>query len=60
MSSFVFELVRGCAIGSPNEMILQVGERSSKKTRKQILRAHEIEESQVRGDIKSSARSEGN
>ena len=46
----MFELVRKRAINTPSEMILQVGERSSKKTRKQISRAPEIEKSQVRGD----------
>ena len=56
----MFELVRECAIGFPSEKILQVGERSSKKTREQILRAHKIERSQVRGDNESSGWSEGN
>ena len=59
-SSFALELVIECAIGVPSEEILKVGERSSKKARGPISRAHEIEKSQVRGDVKLSAKSEGN
>ena len=52
----MFGLVRSHAIETPSKMILQVGERSSKKTRKQVRRAHKIEKSQVRGDVKLSAK----
>ena len=59
-SSFSFELVIECAIGVPSGEILKVGERSSKKARDPISRAHEIEKSQVEGGAESSAKSEGN
>lgn len=51
----MFELVGWRAVETPSGLILQVGERSSEKSRERKIRARKIEKSQVRGDVKARA-----